>query len=279
MAQGLEQAGHLAQLRHHVVGGGVVAQLEVPPPRIRDDRAQVGGAEVDGEGLPHRRADQLAGHVVRAHQLALVFELELAGERGQGGVDVGYPRHDHGLLAQDGPPLRVRDRVLEGGDGQALADPAALVDLLVAAGGEGDALRHLADVAGHAQLPAAVRPGLLLRDGHALLDGGRVVRADLAADAVLEGRDDLAARGVVLRVGREHHGHVDGQAHRVAFDLDVAFLEDVEEADLDAPGEVGQLVEGEDAAVRARAAGRSAWSARWPGRARRGRRGWDRRRR
>src|SRR4029434_4277919 len=72
------------------------------------------------------------------------------------------------------------------------------------------------------------------------------------ADAVLQRRDDLAARGVVLRVRGEHHGHVDGQAHRVAFDLDVAFLEDVEEADLDAPGQIGQLVEGEDAAVRAR---------------------------
>jgi hypothetical protein len=42
------------------------------------------------------------------------------------------------------------------------------------------------------------------------------------------------------------------QAHRVAFDLDVAFLEDVEQADLDLAGEVGQLVHREDAAVRPR---------------------------
>ena len=75
------------------------------------------------------------------------------------------------------------------------------------------------------------------------------MRADLGADAVLERRDDLAARGVVLGVGREGHQHVERQADRVALDLDVAFLQDVEEADLDLAGEIGQLVDGEDAAV------------------------------
>ena len=46
--------------------------------------------------------------------------------------------------------------------------------------------------------------------------------------------------------------HVERQAHRVALDLDVAFLQDVEQADLDLAGEIGQLVDGEDAAVGAR---------------------------
>ena len=78
------------------------------------------------------------------------------------------------------------------------------------------------------------------------------MRADLAADAVLERRDDLAAGRVVLRVRGEDHADVDRQPHRVALDLDVPLLEDVEQAHLDAPGEVGQLVEREDPAVRAR---------------------------
>ncbi len=76
--------------------------------------------------------------------------------------------------------------------------------------------------------------------------------ADLAPDAVLEGRDDLPARRVVLRVGGEDHADVHGETHRVALDLDVALLQDVEEADLDATGEVRQLVEGEDPPVGAR---------------------------
>src|SRR4029079_18663309 len=42
---------------------------------------------------------------------------------------------------------------------------------------------------------------------------------------------------------------VQRQPHRVAFDLDVAFLHDVEQADLDLAAQVGQLVDGEDAAV------------------------------
>ena len=73
--------------------------------------------------------------------------------------------------------------------------------------------------------------------------------ADLAAEAVLQRRDDAAAVGVVLGVGRGHQQDVERQADLVAADLDVALLEHVEQADLDALGEVGQLVDGEDAAV------------------------------
>ena len=75
---------------------------------------------------------------------------------------------------------------------------------------------------------------------------------DLRPEAVLEGRDDAAAAGVVLGVGAGDHEQVERQAQRVAAHLDVALLEDVEQADLDALGEVGQLVDREDAAVGAR---------------------------
>ena len=60
------------------------------------------------------------------------------------------------------------------------------------------------------------------------------------------------AVGVVLRVGRGQQQHVERQADLVAAHLDVALLEHVEQADLDPLGEVGQLVDGEDAAVGAR---------------------------
>ena len=84
------------------------------------------------------------------------------------------------------------------------------------------------------------------------VDLERVVRADLGAEAVLQRRDDAAAVGVVLGVGRREQHDVERQADLVAADLDVALLEHVEQADLDALGEVGQLVDGEDAAVGAR---------------------------
>ena len=68
----------------------------------------------------------------------------------------------------------------------------------------------------------------------------------------LSGRDDLAARRVVLGVGGEDQGHVQLQPDRVAFDLDVPFLHDVEEAHLDLSRQVGQLVHRKDPAVRPR---------------------------
>src|SRR5690606_22901214 len=52
-------------------------------------------------------------------------------------------------------------------------------------------------------------------------------------------------------VGGEEDEDVEVEADGVAADLDVAFLEDVEEADLDEVVEVGEFVHGEDAAVHA----------------------------
>ncbi len=80
----------------------------------------------------------------------------------------------------------------------------------------------------------------------------RVVGADLGAEAVLERGDDAAAVGVVLGVRAGHQQQVERQPQLVAADLDVALLQHVEQAHLDPLGQVGQLVDGEDAAVGAR---------------------------
>ena len=53
-------------------------------------------------------------------------------------------------------------------------------------------------------------------------------------------------------MAREDDGYVERQTDGVALNLHIAFLHDVEERDLDLAGEVGQLVDGEDAAVGAR---------------------------
>ncbi len=85
-----------------------------------------------------------------------------------------------------------------------------------------------------------------------LIERNRIMRADLAADAILKRRDDFAARRVVFRIGGEHQHDVQRQPHRIAFDLHVAFLHDVEQPYLDLAGQVGQFIDGEDAAVGAR---------------------------
>ena len=89
----------------------------------------------------------------------------------------------------------------------------------------------------------------LLHDVDFLLDGIRVVGADLGTVAILERRDDAPAVGVVLRVRGGDEEHVERQPHLVATDLHVAFFEHVQQAHLDALGQIGQLVDGEDAAV------------------------------
>ena len=75
---------------------------------------------------------------------------------------------------------------------------------------------------------------------------------DLRGDAVLQRRDDVAAVRVVLGVRREDHQDVERNPDGEAADLEVALLEDVQEADLDARLQVGQLVDREDPPVRPR---------------------------
>ena len=207
------------------------------------------------EDVGDGRADDLPGHVVGAAQLPLVLQLDLTRDRGQRGVDVGDAGDRLGVARDQRPALRVRDDILEARDGQALAHAGPLVHLLVLPRLDGHLLDHLPHVVGQLDGHAgavAIRPCLLRRDGERMVPPRGVVRADLGADAVLERRDDLAARGVVLGIGREDHQHVEGKPHRVAFDLDVALLEDVEEAHLDLARQVGKLVDREHAPIRPR---------------------------
>ena len=64
------------------------------------------------------------------------------------------------------------------------------------------------------------------------------MRRDLRADPVLERGDDLAARGVVLGIRREHQCDVEIEADGIAFDLNVPFLHDIEETHLNLAREV-----------------------------------------
>ncbi len=80
----------------------------------------------------------------------------------------------------------------------------------------------------------------------------RIVSADLSPESILQRSDDPPTVRVVLRVGAGNHEYVEGQAQDVAADLDVALLHHVEHRHLDPLGEVGQLVDGNDAAMRAR---------------------------
>ena len=113
--------------------------------------------------------------------------------------------------------------------------PERLSIFLSSRASERDPLDDFADILGHVQLDGrrarSTLPASVMAD--AFFQRRGIMRADLRADAVLQRRDDLAARRVVLRIGAEHQRHVERQAHRIALNLHVAFLHDVEQADLD----------------------------------------------
>src|SRR6185436_5237518 len=68
-------------------------------------------------------------------------------------------------------------------------------------------------------------------------------------DPILEWSDDLAPGRVVLGIGGESEQYVEWQPHRIPFDLDVAFLHDIEQSHLHLAAQIGQLVDGKDSPV------------------------------
>src|SRR5437879_5242978 len=199
-------------------------------------------------------ANEFARDSVRALEFTFVFEFHLAGDGGKGGVNVGDARDEGFFAIARGALLGAADETLQSRDGQALADAGAAIHALVLARLESDFFHHLPEIRWHFNLLAgiAAHPGFLRGDGHSFFDGSRVVRANFGADAVFERGDNFSTGGVILRVRGKDDEHVERQPQRIALNLNVAFLHDVEEADLNFSGQVGQFVDGEDAAVGAR---------------------------
>jgi hypothetical protein len=75
------------------------------------------------------------------------------------------------------------------------------------------------------------------------------VGPDFGAEPVLERRDDPSPVGVVLRVRARDQEQVKREPERVAADADVALLQHVQQGHLNPLGQVGQLVQGENAPV------------------------------
>ncbi len=217
-------------------------------------RAHVWRGQITAEGALDRLADNLAGDQHGAFLLAFVDQLHLAGHGGQRRVQIREPRVDHRFAQTGGAPLHVAEHVLQQRDRHARRHAGLLVHELALARLEGHLLYQLLEIARHAQLVVAVAigPRLLRRDRQGVLQPIRIVGDDLRVDAVLERRDDVAAVGVVLRVGGKHELDVERDADREAADLDVLLLQHVEQRHLDARRQVGQLVDGEYAAVGAR---------------------------
>ncbi len=95
-------------------------------------------------------------------------------------------------------------------------------------------------------------PSFLRRDVDALRNRKRIVRSNLASDSIFQRRDDLAARRIVFRVRRKDQHHIKRKADRIALDLDIPFLHDVEKTYLNLAGKIGQFIHNEQAPVCAR---------------------------
>ena len=173
--------------------------------------------------LPIAASDDFLHHGVRAAHLALVLEFQFAGDSGQCGVQVADARQYQRFAVQQRAPFRIRDDELQRGDRQTLAHAAALVDSLVFACGKRNLLHDLPQIWRNLEIgEVAFGPGLLGGDGQALFDIFRIVRANLRADAILERRNDFAARRVILRIGGEDERDVEFKANGIALNLYVA---------------------------------------------------------
>ncbi|BDZ58001.1 hypothetical protein GCM10025872_16580 [Barrientosiimonas endolithica] len=176
------------------------------------------------------------------------LELDLAAEHVDGRLQVDDAGHRLVLPAHRPAVQRGGGDGLGARYGESGADAGSLVDRRGFAQRPGEPGEDLEQLVGH--VGHEVR--LLAQHCDLVLKLARVVRADLGAEPVLQRRDDAPAVGVVLGVGAGHDQDVERQPQHVPADLDVPLLHHVEHRDLDALGEVGKLVDGDDAAVAAR---------------------------
>src|ERR1700732_2763214 len=147
-------------------------------------------------------------------------------------------------MSSYGPLLRAAQYIFKGTDGETLAHTGAPIDALVFAGLECDLFHNFTNVVRQfgMALAVALSPGLLRGDGHTFGKRSGIMGANFRPDAVLQRGDDFSTRGVVLGIRSEDEKDVQSHAHRVSLNLNVAFLHDVEEANLDFSGEVRQFV-------------------------------------
>ena len=188
--------------------------------------------------------------VSAALHFAFVLQFQFARDGGQGGVDVADAR-DNGLSALRKARRSALEITFSSAEmGRRWLTPERL-SIFCLREPKGHPFNHFADVPGNVQFkPVTQSPGFLRGDRDAFFESRRVVCANLRADAVFEWRDDLAARCVVFRVGGEDQRHIERQADRIALNLNVAFLHDVEQLPTwNFTGQIGQFIYGEDAAV------------------------------
>ena len=152
-----------------------------------------------------------------------------------------------------GALLGAADHAFESGDGKTLAHAGAPVDALVLSSLKRDFFDNVTKISGNFDFTSEVArdPSFLRGDGHAFLNAGRVMGTNFRADAIFERRDDFAACGVVFGICGEHEQDIERQAQRVALNLNVALLHDVEQTYLDFSGEIRKFIDREDAAIRA----------------------------
>src|SRR5215467_3450018 len=85
-----------------------------------------------------------------------------------------------------------------------------------------------------------------------MFEGRWVVRFDFRTDAIFKGSHDLPPSCVIFRIRRKHEHHIEWKAHRIALNLNVSFLHDVEQSDLDFSGKIREFIYGKDPSIRTR---------------------------
>src|SRR5260370_8857989 len=207
-----------------------------------------------GENTADGSADQFSGNGVSALEFPFVFELQFASDGREGGVDVGDTGDDAFLAGASSALFGAAAEAFQSGDGQTLADGRAAIQALVLASLESDFFQDLTEIVRHIDLVGgiAAERSVLRGDGHSFIEGRGIVGANLRADAVFSWSYDFCARRVIFGIRGEDKKNIKRKAQGITLNLNVAFLHDVEEADLNFTSEIGQLIDGEDAAIGAR---------------------------
>src|SRR5579885_202071 len=200
--------------------------------------------------LHDRVPDELLDNLI-FFRIANGIQFDLAAGRSNSRWQVADARHSLMLVEPDSPPDGVAHHILVVGNRDAHAHAGALADVLAFARQMRDLRNDLLHVLGIAGLQAVgdETGAFGFHDSDLVVDLAWIVRANLGAAAVFERRDNAPAIRIVFGVGAGNDIHVQRQPHFIAANLYIALFHNIQQADLDALGQIGQFVDAEDAPV------------------------------
>ncbi len=208
--------------------------------------------KIFSEDLPDSFADECLAYLYRAFLFPLKNKFDFSRHARKNVREVTNARDDAWVVRNDGAALCIAHEIFHRSNRQSGTNAGFLIDELVSPRLKGYLLNNFSEIMWDVDIPSiATDHRFLFRDANSVFKGARIVGKNLGVNSVFQRCNNIAAVRVVLGICREHDHKVERYPDVETTDLNIFFLHDIKEADLDSGLKVRKFVDSEDSSIRA----------------------------